>query len=137
MDGIHGDLISRLPPGQSGDDRKKASATNCRSLFSIARSVYFPEPDPFNRFLFSYMTLSARSKTSAMEESFPANRDIPLVMLDEIREQRDWETWSASAASTTAKPNAVIICFSNAGDPDSIVLRQLRAQAISSITGEK
>ena len=58
-----------------------------------------------------------------------------LVMLDEIREQRDYETWSAAAASTTAKPNAMIICFSNAGDPDSIVLRQLRAQALSSIAG--
>lgn len=58
-----------------------------------------------------------------------------LVMLDEIREQRDYETWSAAAASTTAKPNAMIICFSNAGDPDSIVLRQLRAQALNSIAG--
>ena len=53
-----------------------------------------------------------------------------LVMLDEIREQRDWETWSAAAASTNAKPNGLIVCFSNAGDPDSIVLRQLRAQAM-------
>lgn len=52
-----------------------------------------------------------------------------LVMLDELREHRDWETWSAAAASTNAKPNGLIICFSNAGDPDSIVLRQLRAQA--------
>lgn len=60
-----------------------------------------------------------------------------LVMLDEIREQRDWETWAASVASTNAKPNGLVVCFSNAGDPDSIVLRQLRAQAISSITGEK
>ena len=58
-----------------------------------------------------------------------------LVMLDEIREHRDWETWSAAAASTNAKPNGVIICFSNAGDPDSIVLRQLRSQALEKITG--
>ena len=58
-----------------------------------------------------------------------------LVMLDEIREQRDWETWSAAAASTNAKPNGIIVCFSNAGDPDSIVLRQLRSQAISFIDG--
>ena len=42
-----------------------------------------------------------------------------LVMLDEIREQRDWETWSASVASTNAKPNGMVVCFSNAGDPDS------------------
>lgn len=53
-----------------------------------------------------------------------------LVMLDELREHRDWETWSAAAASTNAKPNGMIICFSNAGDPDSIVLRQLRSQAL-------
>ena len=53
-----------------------------------------------------------------------------LVMLDEVREHRDWETWSAAAASINAKPNGLIVCFSNAGDPDSIVLRQLRAQAM-------
>lgn len=53
-----------------------------------------------------------------------------LVMLDEIREHRDWETWSAAAASINAKPNGLIVCFSNAGDPDSVVLRQLRAKAI-------
>lgn len=58
-----------------------------------------------------------------------------LVMLDEIREHRDWETWSAAAASTNAKPNGVICCFSNAGDPDSVVLRQLRSQAVAMIDG--
>ena len=60
-----------------------------------------------------------------------------LVMLDEVREQRDWETWSAAVASTTAKANALVICFSNAGDPDSVVLRHLRETAIASITGKK
>lgn len=58
-----------------------------------------------------------------------------LVMLDEIREQRDFEVFSAAAASTNAKPNGLIVCFSNAGDPDSIVLRQLRSQAIALIEG--
>ena len=58
-----------------------------------------------------------------------------LVMLDEIREHRDWETWSAAAASTNAKPNGLIVCFSNAGDPESVVLRQLRASAIAKIEG--
>lgn len=53
-----------------------------------------------------------------------------LVMLDEVRELRDWEVWSAAVASTVAKPNGVVVCFSNAGDPDSIVLRQIRATAM-------
>lgn len=60
-----------------------------------------------------------------------------LVMLDEIREQRDWETWAASVASTNAKPNGLVVCFSNAGDPDSVVLRQLRQTAIERISGQK
>ena len=60
-----------------------------------------------------------------------------LVMLDEVREHRDWETWSAAVASTNAKPNGMVVCFSNAGDPDSIVLRQLRSQAIEQIDGTK
>ena len=60
-----------------------------------------------------------------------------LVMLDEVREHRDWETWSAAVASTSAKPNGMVICFSNAGDPDSVVLRQIRSQALEKITGKK
>ena len=60
-----------------------------------------------------------------------------LVMLDEVRELRDWETWSAAVASTNAKPNGMTVCFSNAGDPDSIVLIQLRSQAIEKIEGTK
>lgn len=59
-----------------------------------------------------------------------------LVMLDELREHRDWETWAAAAASINAKPNGMIVCFSNAGDPDSIVLRQIREQAIGAISGK-
>ena len=58
-----------------------------------------------------------------------------LVLLDEVREHRDWETWTAAVASTNAKPNGLVVCFSNAGDPDSIVLRQLRSQAIAAIEG--
>lgn len=60
-----------------------------------------------------------------------------LVMLDEVREQRDWETWSAAVASTVAKPNGIVVCFSNAGDPDSVVLRQLRETAIQAIDGSQ
>lgn len=60
-----------------------------------------------------------------------------LVMLDEVREHRDWETWSAAVASTNAKPNGMTVCFSNAGDPDSIVLRQIRSQAMERINGSK
>lgn len=60
-----------------------------------------------------------------------------LVLLDELREHRNWDTWSATVASTNARPNALVIAFSNAGDPDSIVLRQVRSQAVAEITKDE
>ena len=76
------------------------------------------------------LTGGRRYKVGAPSRRAGRGDSNDLVMLDEIREHRDWETWSAAAASTNAKPNGLIVCFSNAGDPDSIVLRQLRAQAL-------
>ena len=32
-----------------------------------------------------------------------------LVLLDELREHRNWETWSATLASTNARPNAIAV----------------------------
>lgn len=75
------------------------------------------------------LTGGRRYKVGAPSRRAGRGDSNDLVMLDELREHRDWETWSAAAASTNAKPKGLIICFSNAGDPDSIVLRQIRAQA--------
>lgn len=76
------------------------------------------------------LTNGRRYKVGAPSRRAGRGDSNDLVMLDEVREHRDWETWSAAAASTNAKPNGLILCFSNAGDPDSIVLRQLRSQAL-------
>lgn len=73
-------------------------------------------------------------KTGAPNRRAGRGDSNDLVLLDELREHRNWETWSAAVNSTNAKPNALVIAFSNAGDPDSVVLRQLRSQAISEIT---
>lgn len=75
------------------------------------------------------LTGGRRYKVGAPSRRAGRGDSNDLVMLDELREHRDWETWAAAVASTNARPNALIICFSNAGDPDSIVLRQIRAQA--------
>lgn len=56
-----------------------------------------------------------------------------LVLIDELREQRNWELWSAAAPSINAKPKGLIVCFTNAGDPESIVLRTLRSRAMAAM----
>ena len=58
-----------------------------------------------------------------------------LVILDEVRELRDWDAWNAAFPSILAKPRGILVAFSNAGDPDSVVLRQLRGNAIAAIEG--
>lgn len=52
-----------------------------------------------------------------------------LVILDELREHKTWTAWSATTKSTNARPRGLVICFSNAGTPESIVLKTLRAKA--------
>lgn len=72
-------------------------------------------------------------KIAALGEHMGRGDTSDLVLLDELREHRNWKSWGAVLSSTNARPNAVIIAFSNAGDPGSVVLRQLRSQAVAEI----
>ena len=56
-----------------------------------------------------------------------------LILMDEIREQTDWEGWSAVSKTMMARPSAILVAVSNAGDTSSVVLRHLRMQAHSQI----
>ena len=53
------------------------------------------------------------------------------MLLDELREHRDWEAWSAVTKTTLARPSPQVLGFSNAGDAQSIVLSSLRDKALS------
>ena len=52
-----------------------------------------------------------------------------LIMMDELREQTNWEAWGAISKTMMARPTAILIGLSNAGDVSSVVLRHLRLQA--------
>lgn len=52
-----------------------------------------------------------------------------LILMDEIREQTDWDGWSAISKTMLARPSAILVAVSNAGDATSVVLRHLRSQA--------
>ena len=54
-----------------------------------------------------------------------------LIMMDEMREQTNWEAWGAISKTMMAKPTAILFGLSNAGDVTSVVLRHLRLQAHS------
>ena len=52
------------------------------------------------------------------------------VLMDEMREQKDWTVWDAVSQTTKAFWNGMLIGLSNAGDSSSVVLRQQRNAAL-------
>lgn len=52
-----------------------------------------------------------------------------LVLLDELREHRSWNAWSATTKSTNARPRGLTWAMTNAGTVESVVLRSLRVKA--------
>ena len=52
-----------------------------------------------------------------------------LIMMDELREQINWDAWGAVSKTMMARPTAILFGLSNAGDVTSVVLRHLRCQA--------
>ena len=52
-----------------------------------------------------------------------------LILMDELREQTNWDAWGAISKTMMARPTAILFGLSNAGDVTSVVLRHLRLQA--------
>lgn len=73
----------------------------------------------------------ARYKIRAATRSAGRGLSTDLLILDELREQRDWTAWAALSKTTMARPNALIVGISNAGDDQSVVLNNLRATALA------
>jgi hypothetical protein len=49
-----------------------------------------------------------------------------LILLDELREQQNWQAWAAITKTSNAQVNRLIVGLSNAGDLLSVVLRHFR-----------
>lgn len=58
---------------------------------------------------------------------------VDLLLLDELRTHRSYGAYAALANTTIARPNPLTIGLSNAGDDTSVVLNELREQAIAQV----
>jgi len=72
-----------------------------------------------------------RYKIAASNRKAGRGLSVDELNIDELREQRNWQAWSALSKTTMARPNAQIWCMSNAGDDESVVLNQLRDAALA------
>ena len=80
------------------------------------------------------LTGGERYKVAAATRSGGRGLSSDLVLLDELREHRDWEAWSAVTKTTLARPAPQVLGFSNAGDKSSVVLSSLRDKALAART---
>jgi hypothetical protein len=71
----------------------------------------------------------ARYLIKAASRSAGRGLSVDQLMLDELREQRNWDAWSALSKTTQARPFAQTWGHSNAGDDESVVLNHLRDAA--------
>lgn len=72
-----------------------------------------------------------RYKIAASNRKAGRGLSVDELNIDELREQRNWQAWSALSKTTMARSDAQIWCMSNAGDDESVVLNQLRDAALS------
>jgi hypothetical protein len=79
----------------------------------------------------SFTLAGARYRTVATSRSAGRGLPVDVLLMDEVREQRDWLAWGALSKTTMARPGAFILPTSNAGDDESVVLNSLRAQALA------
>ena len=65
--------------------------------------------------------------TKASSRKAGRGKRAQLVIIDELREQTNWEAWNAISSTTLAQAQVGMLwCTSNAGDPYSLVLRHER-----------
>lgn len=79
------------------------------------------------------MTLEtgARYRIGAASRKAGRGLSVDFLIMDELREQRDWNAWSALRSTTIARADAQVVAISNAGDDESVVLNSLREAALS------
>lgn len=78
-----------------------------------------------------------RYKIAASNAEGGRSLSIDRLILDELRQHHDYSAWDALEPTTSARPGSQIWALSNAGDDQSIVLNDKRAEALAFIeTGE-
>ncbi len=73
----------------------------------------------------------ARYRITAATRGAGRGLSVDLLILDELREQRDWQAWSALSKTILARPRGQVVAITNQGDDDSVVLNALREAALA------
>jgi hypothetical protein len=81
----------------------------------------------------SWTLAEARHKIAASNAEGGRSLTVNRLVLDELRQHHDYTAWDAAEPATSAVWDAQIWALSNAGDDNSVVLNDLRDQALEFI----
>lgn len=73
---------------------------------------------------------------AAANEDGGRGYSVDLLVVDELRQQKNYEAWGALTSTTIAREDAITIALSSAGDEKSAVLKDLRSAATEAIVAE-
>ncbi len=81
------------------------------------------------------LSIVARSRAHYEVRAAKNARGKPAarVLMDEMREQKDWSAWNAVSQTTKSFFNGMLIGFSNAGAADAVVLHTQRAAGLEDL----
>src|SRR5690606_9666580 len=83
------------------------------------------------------LTNGSQYKFAAANRRGGRGKTIDRLIMDEVRELRNFEAYDAASYAMTARPFAQLFAITNQGDADAVVLDSLREPAIQFIqTGE-
>ena len=127
------------PPLILGTAHKETAAQEIKDLASQAvRRSPTLQGDHLHNYTSNgnnYMLLSngARYRVEAASDDMARGLTVTDLLFDELRQQRNWDAWTAGTNTTNAVPNSQTIAVSNAGEAKSVVLASLRQQGINEI----
>lgn len=109
---------------QENDDLAEEIAhvnrTNGKYALKLAPNVEFEFPE-------------RRYKVAAANRKGGRGLSGDLILMDELREHSNWESWSAVTKTTMARKKPQVWAASNAGDASSVVLRSLRQTCLQAL----
>lgn len=107
------------------------SAQGSNLLRPLIAKVRMDNNDPHLR-----LTNGSRYMAAAANESSLRGYTVDRLIIDELRLHKDYKAWDSAVYTVRTKPHSQVICITNAGYDDSIVLNELRESAIQYVESD-
>src|SRR5699024_10637288 len=112
------------------DKRSEEHTSELQSRFDLVCRLLCFSLFPYTTLFRSELMNGSRYKCEAASDDAGRGLSVTDLAFDELRQQRDWDSWSALTNTTNARFSSQTIAVSNAGTDKSNVLRGDRKSVV-------